>query len=46
MREGLKKNQHEQVMLRYCLKKQGHSMWYFMAGQLSASDFARWADYV
>ena len=46
MREGLKKNQHERVMLRYCLEKRGHSMWHFMARQLSAFNFAQWADHV
>jgi hypothetical protein len=46
MREGLEKNQHERVMRRYCLEKWGHSRWHFIAGQLSASNFAQWADHV
>ena len=45
MREGLQHQERNRVMLRYCLERRGHSMWRFIAGQLSASDFARWADH-
>ena len=46
MRQGLGEMPRARMMLRYCLEKRGHSMWRFMAGQLSAADFARWADHV
>ena len=46
MREGLRERERNRVMLRYCLERRGHSMWRFMAGRLSSTDFARWADHV